>query len=142
MMRRCETSRVLMGKLPKGCDLMEELTTICRAEGVRLGKVEALGAVETAQVGYYDQKLKKYTFFTLDGPREILSLVGNVSLKEGEPTIHAHITLSDAAGAAFGGHLAPGTVVFACEYAITVLKGEDLQRGYDEATGLPLWEDE
>ena len=32
--------------------------------------------------------------------------------------VHAHVTLGDAEGRAFGGHLAAGTPVFACEFVI------------------------
>ena len=55
------------------------------------------------------------------------------------PMIHAHITLGDDRGRTFGGYQAPGTRVFACEFTFDVFQGEDLVRGYDEPTGLPLW---
>ena len=54
--------------------------------------------------------------------------------------VHAHVTLSDEQGNAFGGHLAPGTVIFACEFVIQELAGDALTRGFDEQTGLPLWQ--
>ena len=50
------------------------------------------------------------------------------------------VPLADDAGCAFGGHLAPGTIVFACEFCVHVLDGPDLCRGVDDETGLPLWE--
>jgi uncharacterized protein len=65
--------------------------------------------------------------------------VGNISLKDGNPMVHAHITLADEAGKAYGGHLIPGTVVFACEFILQVFEQPLLERGFDEATGLPLW---
>ncbi len=70
--------------------------------------------------------------------KEITKLVGNVSLKEGRPMVHAHVTLADE-GKAFGGHLAPGTVVFACEFIIQVFEGVSLTRSLDAETGLQLW---
>ncbi len=54
--------------------------------------------------------------------------------------VHAHLTLGDSEGRAFGRHLAPGTLVFACEFAI--LEHESaipLERQMDEPTGLFLW---
>jgi len=137
--RTMQAGRVLMGRGAFGQDLLEEITGVCRAEGVTLGRVEALGAVQKARVGYYNQAARRYQFLDLDRPLEITALVGNVSLKDGRPMVHAHVTLGDERGNAFGGHLAPGTVIFACEFVIQDLSGEPLERGLDEQTGLPLW---
>jgi len=65
--------------------------------------------------------------------------VGNVSLKDNSPFVHAHITLADKKANAYGGHLASGTVVFACEFMLEVFDGPVLQRDFDETTGLFLW---
>ncbi|MHC4252147.1 MAG: PPC domain-containing DNA-binding protein, partial [Planctomycetota bacterium] len=113
-------ARRIMGRLGHGKDLLEELTAVAAAEGVTLGRVEALGAVKRARVGFYNQEEREYEFHELDEPLEIASLIGNISLKDGKPMVHAHVTLSDREGKAYGGHLAPGTIVFACEFVIQV----------------------
>ena len=142
MAQFCEMNNVkcLMGRLEHGADLIEELTSVCVANGVTLGWVQALGALQKARLGYYNQGSREYEFIEMDRHLEITNLVGNVSLKNGEPIIHAHVTLADDAGHAFGGHLAPGAIVFACEFCVHVFDGPDLSRGFDDATGLPLWE--
>lgn len=132
--------RAVMGRGGFGKDVLEEITEVCRAEGISLGRVEALGAVQKATVGFYNQESRKYEIIEFDRQLEITALVGNVSLKDGQPMVHAHITLSDRQGGAFGGHLVPGTVIFACEFIIHELEGEALVRGFDEPTGLPLWD--
>jgi predicted DNA-binding protein with PD1-like motif len=135
------TSRgIFIGKLSHGKDLLEEITDICRKENIRLGRIEALGAVQRARLGFYDQQTHEYYFQDIDQPLEITKLVGNVSLKDGNPFVHAHITLTDKKGNAMGGHLAPGTLVFACEIILEVLDGPILERGFDRVTGLTLWE--
>lgn len=131
--------QTLIGRLPHGGDLLEEITKICIEEGVRLGTVSAIGAVQRARLGYYLQREREYQFFTLNEPLEIASLSGNVSLKDKEPFVHAHALLSDGNGRTFGGHLAPGTVIFACEVVIASCEGTELEREADDATGLPLW---
>ena len=132
-------ARRIMGRLAHGKDLLEELTAVAEQEGVTLGRVEALGAVKRARLGFYNQEEREYEFFELDEPLELTNLVGNVSLRDGKPMVHAHVTLSDRKGAAYGGHLAPGTVVFACEFVMQALEGPELARALDDATGLPLW---
>jgi len=132
----------IMGRLAKGDDLLAALTAISRAHGITLGEVQAIGAVSQARVGYYNQAEQKYQFLDLPRPLEILALTGNVSLKDGEPFVHAHVTLADEDGRAFGGHLAEGTVVFAGEFTIQAYSSsKTLARRLDEATGLFLWPD-
>ena len=139
MMKKVKVREVFMGRLSHGGDLLEEITDICRKENIQLGWIEALGAVKKARLAFYNQETHEYQFFVIDQALEIMKLVGNVSLKDNNPFIHAHITLSDRAGNAYGGHLALGTVVFACEFILEALDGPMIKRDFDEATGLPLW---
>ena len=118
IMKKVKPGELFMGKLAHGSDLLEEITEICRNRNVQLGRIEGLGAVQRARLGFYDQHSREYQFFVLERPLEITKLVGNVSLKDDNPFVHAHITLADETGNAFGGHLAGGTVVFACEIYI------------------------
>ena len=134
------TSRkVLMGKLRHGCDLLEELTRVSVECSIRLGRIQAIGAVQNANLGYYNQQAREYRYVALDQPLEITTLWGNISLKDGNPFVHVHVTLSDADGKAYGGHLAPGTMVFACEFILEAYRGPDYHRTFDQETGLPLW---
>jgi predicted DNA-binding protein with PD1-like motif len=128
-----------MGTLGTNQDLFEGIVEICRQEEVHLGRIEAIGAVRKARIGYYDQHKQQYVFHEIDQPMEIAKLSGNVSMRDGDPILHAHITLADAEGHAFGGHLAPGTTVFACEFILEIYEGPRYAREYDAATGLPLW---
>ncbi len=133
-------ARKIMGRLAKGEDLLQGLEKCARDLKITLGEVHAIGAVTQARVGYYDQVARKYLFLDLPGPQEILALVGNISVKDNQPMVHAHLTLADGEGRAFGGHLAAGTIVFACEFWIQEYAAEkSLVRQYDEETGLFLW---
>ena len=138
-MRRVRPVETYMGRLRKGTDLLEEITGICRQYDIRLGRIEAIGAVETARIIYYNQQKQVYEYLTIDRGLEITKLSGNVSLKDGQVFVHAHVTLSDDSGAAYGGHLAPGTVVFACECIVEAFEGGALEREPDPQTGLALW---
>jgi predicted DNA-binding protein with PD1-like motif len=71
------------------------------------------------------------------GPLEIVSCVGNVSLKEDAPFVHAHITLSDKEGRTYGGHLMPGTTVGATfEVTLHAYDEMKLVRKLDPTTKL------
>ncbi len=134
-----QPNRVVMGKLPHGGDLLKELTLVCEEEKVSLGTIAAIGAVQKANIGFYDQQERTYRFTEFDRPLEIAALTGNISMRDGKPMVHAHLTLADDKSACFAGHLGPGTTVFACEFVITACDGPAFVREYDEQTGLPLW---
>jgi uncharacterized protein len=132
--------RRIMGRLAKGDDLLGALERRAGELGLKLGEVRALGAVSAARVGFYDQAARQYRYLDFREPLEIVALMGNVSLKDGKPFVHAHVTLADAQGRAWGGHLAAGTPVFACEFVLQEYESEEsLVRGLDEETGLFLW---
>jgi len=136
-----KSGRLFVGRFEAGQDLLAELTEFCKKENIRLGVFNLIGAVRNAKLGYYDQQHKQYTgCVEFNNKLEITSCTGNISLKDGEIMAHAHITLADFDGKAFGGHLMPGTEIFAAEYFIQELTGAELHRGKDEITGLPLWQ--
>ena len=134
-----EPRRLIMGKLSYGGDLLEELTAVCEEEGVVLGTVKAIGAVQKGSIGYYNQDEQKYQFVEFDKHLEIASLIGNISTRDGKVMVHAHVTFSDDEGVCYAGHLSGGTIIFACEFIITVCRGARFVRDLDEQTGLPLW---
>ncbi|MFN0159088.1 MAG: PPC domain-containing DNA-binding protein [Bacteroidota bacterium] len=139
-MSKYVTKRTLIGQLEKGTDLYDGITRIVQQNNITLGRVTGIGAVQRAKLAYYDQKLMTYYDIELNEPLEIVSLYGNISIKEGKPFVHAHVVLSDEKGNGKGGHLIPGgTPVFACEVTIEEFEGPPLERFPDEKTGLTLW---
>ncbi|MBN1850208.1 MAG: DNA-binding protein [Deltaproteobacteria bacterium] len=139
-MKPVESKALFMGRLAHGSDLLEAISEFCLQNRIRLGRIKAIGAVQKARVGFYNQKTREYQYNDIDRPLEITNLAGNVSIKDGRPMVHAHITLADEKGNCFGGHLASGTIIFACELILDVFDGPAFERGFDEATGLTLWE--
>jgi len=131
--------RTFVGQLPYGADLYDGLTQIVQKENIRLGRIQGIGATTHAKVAFFDQNTKVYNPIEFPGRLEILSLSGNVSIRDGKPFVHAHLVLSDPQGKAVGGHLLPGTTLFACEVFIEELEGDDLVRALDPRTGLHLW---
>ena len=134
-----KVKRTIIGQFPYGSDLLETLTQLVQKENITLGRVQAIGATTHAVVAFYDQNTKKYNPLEFSGGMEILNLSGNVSMRDGKPFVHVHVTLGDPEGKTFGGHLLSGTKLFACEVTIDEFEGEALVRGYDDKTGLHLW---
>lgn len=132
-------TRLHVTRIPKGSDLLLFIQDFVRAQDIRSGWLSGIGAVDRAVVGYYDQKERSYQTLILDAPMEVLNLTGNVSLVDGQPMVHAHVTLSDSQGRALGGHLKDSTMVFAFELCITEFLRELIERVPEPETGLLLW---
>jgi hypothetical protein len=139
MLKEYNIKNIYQGRLYTGDDLLKELTSIVKEKGIKVGKISAIGAVQRAKISYYNQDEQVYQAKEFEKHLEIVNLLGNISIKDEEVMIHAHISLGDDEGNLFGGHLAEGTMVFACEFIIEEYQGEPLERVYDETTGLTLW---
>jgi len=131
-------SKELIVRLKHDADLVQTITELARSKGMEAGSFIAIGALKRARLGYYDQKNNEYREMEIDTPHEMASCIGNVSLKDGEPFVHAHVVLADEAGNTKAGHLFEG-IVFAAEVHLHQLEGPRLERKYDEVTGLSLW---
>jgi len=133
------SGRTIVARLPHGADLLAEIVILAERHGIEAGVLQGLGALQHARLAYYDQERKIYNEFALARHLELTALTGNISRRDEAPAAHVHLTLADDEGNAFGGHAAPGCIVFACELVVTELQGPALERAYDAVTGLPLW---
>ena len=139
-MNNYSATRTIIGHIEQGKDLYNTITRIAQEHRVTAGRITGMGAVQRATVAYYDQKEREYRDIAFDQPMEIVSLYGNISIKEGASFAHVHVVLSDSMGQCRGGHLLPGsTPVFACEIVMEAFDGPSLVRNTDETTGLALW---
>lgn len=140
---KVDEGRVFIGRFQFKADLLHSITEKCKSENIRLGTFSVIGALVSARLGYYNQDEKQYVECVhLDKKLEVTSCIGNISLHEAQIFVHAHITLADHRGNCFGGHLMPGSMIFAAEYSIQELTGVSLERKPDSATGLRLWDKE
>jgi predicted DNA-binding protein with PD1-like motif len=131
--------RSWVGRLETGDDLVEEIERFCVEHEVRAAWVSAVGAVKRASFAYYEQDERRYLELGSDEHHEISGFVGNVSMRDARPFLHAHATFAARNGATVGGHLLLGCEVFVAEIAIREMTGVELVRTPDEVTGLALW---
>jgi predicted DNA-binding protein with PD1-like motif len=126
-------------KPPFGSDLLKELESFVRAKGINLAWLSGIGAVSKASIRYYDQSKQAWMDLEFDQRLEVVSMLGNVSLLDGEPIVHVHIVLADEQGHCYGGHLGQNTVVFNMEILLSALSGPAVTRKMDSQTGLTIW---
>jgi predicted DNA-binding protein with PD1-like motif len=131
--------RTFLVRVDHDSDFLDFLVDIARKHGLATAMFTAVGALKEAKLGFYDQERHVYLESLLAGPQEIASCVGNVSVKEGTPFVHAHVVLADQSGVVRAGHLLAGKV-FAAEVHLIELAGEKIERKNDAVTGLFLWD--
>ena len=135
--REVEGSREFVARLATGSDWRGQIEDFASEEGVDAAFFVGLGAVQDAELWYYDQSDKEYYPEVFDEPLEVAACVGNVSLLEGDPFAHTHAVLSRADGSTVAGHLNTATV-FAGELYVRAFE-DPLERAHDETTDLDLW---
>lgn len=137
--REYKSGRVFAGRLQHNSDLLQDILDFASREGIKAAFFSALGAVQKVTLAYYHQDAKKYEDITFNEHLEVVACFGNISVKDGQPHIHAHGVFTDKKGKSIGGHIQPGTIIFAGEIFLQEIVGEPLNREYDEVTGLFLW---
>ena len=97
----------------------------------------AIGAFREVTLGYFDRDKKDYQKIPVREQVEVLSLIGDIALKDGIPQVHAHVVIGKADGSAHGGHVLEAHVWPTLELILTE-SPKHLCRKYDPETGLAL----
>ena len=134
---RMEKSRAYM-TLAKGDNINKTFESFAEVKGVGCAWLNGIGALENPEIGYYSLEDKSYYRKTFKGEYELTSLIGNITLKEGKPFSHTHITCSDTEFRVFGGHLFNANITAAGEF-IMQFGSDEINREMNAEIGLPLW---
>ncbi|MDH5448998.1 MAG: DNA-binding protein [Candidatus Bathyarchaeota archaeon] len=131
--------RVVFSRLFEDEDLLTTITSTAKQNNVNSGFFFLIGTLKKTVLGYY--KEGKYEPIEKDGPLEIVSCMGNISVKDkAELVVHGHIVVSDNKGDAFGGHILPGCLVGAtAELVLVEVESGALKREFDARRNLYLW---
>jgi predicted DNA-binding protein with PD1-like motif len=121
----------------KGDEAKEVLLRFAREHRLGAAQVIAIGAFSEVMLGYFDRQQKTYREIPVKEQVEVLSFVGNIVERDGEPLLHAHVVVGKQDGTAHGGHFLRGRVWPTLEMIISEMPIH-LRRKHDEETGLPL----
>ncbi len=135
----------LINKRPKtfaivfetGDEVMAGLKTFAREQRLSASQFTAIGAFSQAVLGFFDLAKRDYRRIPVTEQVEVLSLLGDVTLANGGPKLHAHVVLGKSDGTAHGGHLLEAYVRPTLE-VVLVESPKYLHRAHDPATGLSL----
>lgn len=133
-----ETPRTFILVFRTGEELAEGLLRFAREQKLSAASFKAIGALSSVRLGWLNWQTKRYEpAVTLDEQVELLSLIGDVALKDGEPAIHAHAVIGKRDGTAHGGHLLEAHVRPTCEVVLTESRVH-LQKFIDPEAGIAL----
>ena len=145
-LRSGEAGRVMVARLKPGSDLLGALQEMVEDEGVEAGVIlSGVGLLREARLRNCKSLPEEFpitdenrTYLSFSRPLEVLSMSGNVSMAEGSPLVHAHVTLSYVEGdeiGVVGGHLIEGCIVFGfAEVILMELDNIKMEKRFDEET--------
>jgi predicted DNA-binding protein with PD1-like motif len=121
-----------------GEEIIAGLKKLGREQHLAGSSFKAIGALSRTTFGFLNWKTKKDEIVgDLNEQVELLSLIGDIALKDGEPEVHAHIVVGRRDGTAHGGHLLKAHVRPTCELVLTENPAH-LQKRIDPQSGLAL----
>ena len=137
--------RVFMGTITGGESVHEVLAETAVYQKITAATFNLLGGLHEVTFTAYDfSKQERQAPIVLKRPLEIVSGHGTISLLDGRPHVHLHLSVSFRDDAyphgigLVGGHAAHATA-FAVEFTLTAYDGAPMNRMLHEETGLKLW---
>jgi predicted DNA-binding protein with PD1-like motif len=112
---------------------------VLRREKVTYSSLTGLGAVRWAKFAYYDATTKSYVEHAIEEQMEVISLVGNTTLRDGAPFIHWHVGLARHDMSMIGGHFLDAIIRPTLEIWLR-RESAEVHRVFDEGSGLTLME--
>jgi uncharacterized protein len=120
-----------------GDEIIRDLTAFAQKQSLSASHFTAIGALSDALLGYFNLEKKDYKKIPITEQVEVLSLMGDIALQDGQPKVHAHVVLGKSDGTAWSGHLLRGSVRPTLEVILTESPAH-LQRKTNEDVGLAL----
>jgi len=120
-----------------GDEVVAGLKAFAEKEHLAASHFTAIGAFKEVSLGYFDWEKKDYLKIPVHEQVEVLSLVGDITINDGKPNVHAHVVLGKRDGSTCGGHLLEAEVRPTLE-VILIESPAHLERQFDKEAGLAL----
>jgi len=121
--------------LKAGARIPDDILAIVKREKVVTARIEAIGGVEELRLAYFNRDTRRYEEHDFKEFLEVTGILGNVTLKDGEPFLHIHGTFGRRDLSALAGHVMTASVFPLLEVVITPTKNRALRR-FDDELGL------
>src|SRR6195256_2963308 len=106
-----DDGRTFVLVLDQGEEAFAAVTAFSNEKAINAASVAAIGAFESAEVGWFDLAAKRYRPISVDEQCEVLSLLGDIAQgDDGKASLHLHAVLGLRDASVRGGHLLSGKV--------------------------------
>jgi predicted DNA-binding protein with PD1-like motif len=130
--------RTFVVVLDSGDEVMASLKRFVQQEKVEAAQLTAIGAFQSAVLGYFDWQTKDYQRMPVNEQVEVATLIGDVAYgPDDKPSLHVHCVLGCREGRAVAGHLLEGHVRPTLEVVLTD-SPVHLRKRHDAESGLAL----
>jgi len=106
--------------LESGEEAFAALTRFANTNELTAASMTAIGAFESAVIGWFDINSKSYRKIPIHEQCEVLSALGDIAVgDDGKASLHMHVVLGLADGSTRGGHFLEGKVRPTLEVIVT-----------------------
>jgi predicted DNA-binding protein with PD1-like motif len=119
----------------KGDEVMSGLKEFAIKYQVKSAHFSAIGDASSVKFGWYDISKKMFKVMHINGFAEITSLIGDITIYNNNPVVHAHISMATEDGLVHGGHLFEAFISPTLQLMMTV-EPEPLYKKLDPETGI------
>ncbi len=119
-------------------DVLDSIKELVKKYEIKAGLVNCIGAFKKFTFGFFDLDTKQYKFKTFNEDVELISCMGNISYKDGEPIIHLHVTIGRDDYTIIGGHLSQPSIISVTGEVYVYEISQKLKRANDPQFDLSL----
>jgi uncharacterized protein len=132
-----DTQKTYAVILETGEEVVSQLKRFAQENGLSASRITAIGAFSSVTLGYFNWGSKEYEPIQIHEQVEVLSLIGDIAMQNGEPATHIHVVVGKRDGSAHGGHLLHAYVRPTLEVILDEAPAH-LKRSFDQDSGLAL----
>lgn len=107
-----------------GDEILSGLTELAEREHITSAYITGLGGLSTGLFGWGDPSNGAFKEIPIDKKCELVSLVGNISMRNGKPYVHLHGVVAFSDGSTKGGHVIEAHVAPIAEITVVALAAE------------------
>lgn len=134
-MKLHESEDTVVLVLDVGEDINTELEKLARKYPNRFAEITGIGACNLVELNFYDVHRKQYDMKVFEEDLELISLMGNLTLKDGEPFAHIHGTFGDSEFRTWSGHVSKAVVAVTAEIVVR-FTDLDISRSHNDSVGI------
>jgi uncharacterized protein len=131
--------QILAVRLDCGEEIIESILKVAAQYHIRTGVISGIGAISEATLFLFQCSTRAFIQNAFRDDLEVVSLSGNLTMKDGAHYAHIHTVLANASAQTFGGHLVHAKVSATVELFIQIIP-ETIERAFSEEIGINLME--